>query len=83
MIVHVLAGHPTNDRRRSAPLIGLCGTKIDGLYVRAKTRSSRAICPECEARLARIAGRPTRTQDEREALPSDERPGGERLERLL
>jgi hypothetical protein len=74
MVVHVLAGHPTNDRRQAAPLIGLCGNPVSSLYVRAGTRSLKAICPECEALIAKSdAGPPKRSQDKREGVPASER----------
>ena len=77
MVVHVLAGHPTNDKRQTAPLIGLCGKPISSLYVRAGARSSKAhICPECEALIVkRGAG-----LAKREGVPASERPKGEHSE---
>ena len=53
MIVHVLANHPRNGQPKAAPLVGLCGKEIVGLYVRRADRSSRTVCHECKAALAR------------------------------
>jgi|HubBroStandDraft_2_1064218.scaffolds.fasta_scaffold1270541_2 hypothetical protein len=78
MVVHVLAGHPTNDKRQAAPLIGLCGKPVSSLYVRAGARSSKAICPECEALIVKSdAGPPKHSQGMHEGVPASKRPDDE------
>ena len=66
MIVHVLATHPRNGQLKSAPLLGLCGEEIAGLYVRT-SRSSSTICPDCRAALARNGEGRASAEDETKA----------------
>jgi hypothetical protein len=53
MVVHVVADHPKSGRPQAAPLIGLCGQKVSGFYLRVGHRSSKGICPGCRAALAK------------------------------
>ena len=64
MIVHVPATHPSNGQPKSAPLLGLCGKEIAGLYMRRADRSSKTICPECRAALARTGNGEGRASDQ-------------------
>jgi hypothetical protein len=72
MIVHVLATHPRNGQPKSAPLVGLCGKDIAGLYTRRANHASRIVCPECKAALAKNSEGRAWVEDETETEAASE-----------
>jgi hypothetical protein len=64
MIVHIV---PPEDAARSGDKIGLCGAKVEGLYVRNRDgsrHSPSALCEKCIAASAQLnSARPSKNDD--------------------